>query len=176
MEKYDKFVKKILESGAETAKIVDPKIVVTANWVRMKCQFGCGGYNDRLTCPPFSPTPEYTAKMLTEYKAALIFTYSSENEESEKKKRRSVRKVLVEVEREMFLDGYYKAFGLSAGPCNYCTHCDVTKPCKYPEEARPSMEASGIDVYQTARNAGIKIEVVRTLKDICTFVSLILIE
>jgi len=173
---FDKCLKQVLDSGADFAKIIEPKQVAVANWVRLKCQFGCDCYGGRLSCPPFSPTPEYTQKMLAEYRRALIFTYRSQTEDGEKKKRRSMRKVLVEVERELFLDGYYKALGLGAGPCNCCTRCDVTKPCKYPDEARPSMEACGIDVYQTARTAGIQIEVVKTLKDLCTFVSLLLIE
>ena len=34
------------------------------------------------------------------------------------------------------------------------TPCDVTQPCPFPEAARPAMEAVGIDVVRTLRNAG----------------------
>ena len=38
------------------------------------------------------------------------------------------------------------------------------------------MEACGIDVYQTARNNGLKLEVVQSTDSLCSFVSLILVE
>lgn len=46
--------------------------MVTAEWVRLKCQFGCGGYGRRLTCPPYSPTPERTRAVLDEYGVAIL--------------------------------------------------------------------------------------------------------
>jgi len=42
-----------------------------------------------------------------------------------------------------------------------CEECSLDKGCKHPREARPSMEACGIDVFKTARTAGYPIEVVR---------------
>ena len=70
-----------------------------------------------------------------------------------------VTRSMVALEREMFLDGYYRAFAFGAGPCTLCKSCprDV---CEHPEKARPSMEACGIDVFSTARANGFPIEVV----------------
>lgn len=87
-----------------------------------------------------------------------------------------MRRLLVDMERRLFLDGYYKAFGLSGGPCNFCKTCNITRPCKFPDLARPAMEACGIDVFRTIRNAGLKIDVVKTYRSPCTFASLLLIE
>ena len=64
------------------------------------------------------------------------------------------------------LAGYYKAFALACGPCWLCKTCGAARrgggpaACKHPDLARPSMEAAGIDVYATARAAGLPIEVV----------------
>jgi predicted metal-binding protein len=66
--------------------------------------------------------------------------------------------VIAEFEREIFLAGYYKAFGLGAGPCRLCAECTM-KECRYAENARPSMESCGIDVFSTVRNNGYHIEV-----------------
>ena len=55
------------------------------------------------------------------------------------------------VERELFRAGYYLSVGLSALTCTLCPTCDVTKLCKFPFRARPSMEAVGIDVEATLR-------------------------
>jgi hypothetical protein len=38
------------------------------------------------------------------------------------------------------------------------------------------MEACGIDVYQTVRNAGFKLEVVKTEDSCCTYNGLILVD
>jgi len=86
------------------------------------------------------------------------------------------KKMVARLERALFLDGYYKAFGMASGPCRFCQTCDLKKSCRFPDDARPAMEACGIDVYQTCRNNGFKLEVVRTEQDPCTYVGLILIE
>ena len=174
MKNLSFYVKRVLQQGAEEAKIIDTKNIVTGNWVRLKCQYGCSGYGNRLTCPPFSPTPEYTKKMISEYKKALILSYNSKPGQ-ERAKRRKMHRVIARLEREIFLDGYYKAFGMVAGPCRLCVPCDINNTCKFTEVARPAMEACGIDVYKTARNSGIKLEVAQSTKDISKYCCLILI-
>ena len=47
-----------IEAGASGAKLVPADEVYCAEWVRLRCQYGCGGYGRCLTCPPYSPTPE----------------------------------------------------------------------------------------------------------------------
>lgn len=174
--KFTKYIKEIKKTGANAVKFIDPKKVVVGNWVRLKCQFGCDAYNTRFTCPPYSPTPEYTKRMLKEYKRAFFFTYQY-TKEIEKKKRQYIRKILAKLERTMFLDGYYKVFAMGAGPCNLCPEkCNLNKRCLHPEIARPSLEACGIDVYKTACNAGIKLKVVKTFRDVPTYCCLLLIE
>jgi predicted metal-binding protein len=80
------------------------------------------------------------------------------------------------LEREMFLDGCYKAFAMSCGPCNLCRSCDVTGPCKFEEIARPSMEACGIDVFATLANVSYKLKVVRSADETCHFCGMILVD
>jgi len=140
-----------LELGAVGAKFVEPKNVITATWVRLKCQYGCSEYGQRLTCPPYSPTPDATRRMIDEYHHILLVHCKAWTD---------VRKLVAELEREAFYAGYYKAFGMGAGPCYLCERCSLEKGCRHPDVARPSMEACGIDVYATARLAGFPIEVV----------------
>jgi len=171
-----KYVNKALSMGITNAKIIDTSNIVMANWVRLKCQYGCGGYAKRLTCPPYSPTPDYTQKVVNEYGKALLLQIEEIPPKREKKVSRKLKAIVAGLEREIFLDGYYKAFGMASGPCRLCNTCDTGKPCKYPYEARPAMEACGIDVYQTVRNSGFKLEVVKTEDSCCTYNGLILIE
>jgi len=147
------FIHRACELGAKEATLITPQQIFTAEWIRRKCQYGCDGYGQHLTCPPLSPTPQETRQMLDEYEIAVLIHYPS--------KWTVVKTIVSTLEREAFLSGYYKAFGMGSGPCSLCDKCNMEKGCKHPEEARPSMEACGIDVYQTARTAGFPIEVVR---------------
>lgn len=165
MKKYEKYIKRAKKLGAIAAKAVQARTIVTAEWVRMKCQFGCDGYNGALTCPPNSPAPGQMKKMLSEYKYALLVHGGEWTD---------VRKVVAVLEKEIFLDGYYKAFAMAAGPCNLCSKCP--ERCAHPYEARPSMEACGIDVYKTAHNNGFPIKVVNARNSKGNYYGVVLIE
>jgi predicted metal-binding protein len=145
-----------LELGAAEAKVIKACDVVVKDWVRLKCQYGCDGYGKRLTCPPYSPTPGEMRRILNGYSSAILLRFEPRWE--------NVHKVVAKLEREAFLAGYYSAFGLASGPCPFCKRCNL-KNCIHPELARPSMEACGIDVYETARRAGFTIEVAKTRKE-----------
>jgi len=160
---------KAIKLGAGEAKIIKASTIKTAAWVRRKCQFGCSGFGECLDCPPYSPTPEETQKVLDCYKKAILI-------HCPRGAKRDISKIVVELEREVFLSGFYKAFAMGAGPCRLCPVCGLEKGCRHPEEARPSMEACGIDVYQTARSNGFKIEVVKTLRDKANHFAVVLIE
>ena len=82
---------------------------------------------------------------------------------------------VVKLEREAFLGGYYKAFGLASGCCSYCKDCSL-EACAHPDLARPSMEAVGIDVFATVKNAGIDLQVVKDLNGKPMYFSLLLLS
>jgi predicted metal-binding protein len=152
----------------KAAKIVRPTDVVTAPWVRLKCQFGCDGYGQCLTCPPYSPTPDQMRKVLDGYQRAMLIHFDEDAD---------TKATVVELEREIFLRGAWKAFGLGAGPCYFCESCVLREgACRHAERARPAMEACGIDVYTTARRAGFPIEVVRTRRQCPEYYGLVLID
>jgi len=176
MSDLGKYVKQALKLGATRARIVSARNVVIGNWVRLKCQYGCDCYNTRYTCPPYSPTPDYTRKMVKEYSRGLLIQIENIRYRGERTLRMRFKKMVAKLERTIFLDGHYKAFGMASGPCRFCAQCDMTKPCRFPEDARPAMEACGIDVYRTVRNCGFKLEVIKDLDDPCTYTGLILID
>src|SRR3972149_7701218 len=133
------FCKEARDMGALDAVVISPQKVFTAAWVRMRCQYGCSEYGQCLTCPPYSPTPETTRKMLDEYKSAILLHGG---------KAGPLREIARELEDKIFLAGYYKAFAFLCGPCWMCKECAAIKlkrgkaaACKHPELARPSMEA-----------------------------------
>jgi predicted metal-binding protein len=163
---YRGFVKLALDLGARAAKIVSPAKVVTDEWVRWKCRYGCGGFGSSLVCPPHTPRPAETRAMLDGYRAAILFETPSGN----------TKKIAVKLEREIFLSGYHKAFGMGGGPCELCKTCTFDEGCRHPEKARPAMEACGIDVFATARKHGFTVNVVRNHRDPQHYFGLVLIE
>jgi predicted metal-binding protein len=145
----------VLESGAEDARIIPVKEVVVAEWPRWKCRYGCPNYGKNLLCPPNSPTPDETRRLLNEYEYAILVKHDS---------RRNDQPVLIELERRAFLSNLPKALALGSGRCRLCDECNTSGRCVHPGQARPSMEACGIDVFSTAHNAGYEMTV-KTAKD-----------
>ena len=161
--------KSAVKLGASDSKIIDVKTVRTAAWVRYKCQFGCSGFGESLTCPPYSPTPEQTQKILDCYKKAILVHRRSSSVVN-------ISKIVVQMEKEAFLAGYYKALAMGSGPCMFCAECNLKGECRHSEKARPSMEACGIDVFSTVRKNGFNIETLDSGRRKGDYFGLVLIE
>ena len=73
---YRKTIKELkdraVKLGAKESKVIEVKTVKTAAWVRYKCQFGCPSFAGCLTCPPYSPTPDETQKILNFFQKAIL--------------------------------------------------------------------------------------------------------
>ena len=156
------------KSNIRDVRVISPSDVETAAWVRLKCQYGCDGYNRCLVCPPYTPTPQQTREILDSYLRALLVHFTEQGH---------VKETVVELERDFFLRGAWKVFGIGAGSCYLCKECNLEQQqCRNPQQARPAMEACGIDVFSTVRKAGFPIEVVQTKSQCPNFYGLILID
>jgi len=102
--------------GVKDVRIISPSDVVTAAWVKLKWQFGCDGYGQCLVCPPFTPTAEQMRVVLDCYHRTILIHFGS---------RAAVKTVVADLERDIFLSGAWKVFGLGAGPCYFCRKCPV---------------------------------------------------
>lgn len=179
MKSLETYCQKALEMGINGAKVIDPRSIVTAEWVRIKCQFGCPEYGLRLTCPPHTPTPEQTRKVIDSYQKAILLHFQYQkirDKERLKSLNFDFNDVIVRIEIEIFRDDYYKAFSMGGGYCRRCKECDTSGPCRHGYQARPSMEACGIDVFKTARENGFPIHVVRTHEEERNGFGVILVE
>jgi len=166
-EDLKRFAKLAVKMGAHDAKPIDPKNIFVEDWVRLKCQYGCGYYGKSLTCPPYSPTPEQTGRALKGYSHAILMRLPDES--------MTTHNMVAKLERHVFLSGYHSALGLPAGPCERCQKCNL-QHCLYPRLARPSLEACGIDVYTTARKNGFQIEVLRSKRQKPTYFGILLMK
>jgi predicted metal-binding protein len=173
----DEWCRRALHLGADAATLVDAGAVVVAEWVRMKCLFGCDEAGIRRTCPPNLPPIAVTRRLLSEYRRGVLLevgpVVGEENSDAES---RRLNDAALALERDLFLAGHHKALMMGAGPCELCGSCAKGRECPTPEKTRPSMEGCGVDVFATVRNAGRTIDVVRDEGDEYRFFALVLVD
>lgn len=172
----EEFCKQAIERGIDGARMIDPASVVTAEWVRMKCQFGCSGFGRSHCCPPYTPTPEMTRKIIDSYQRAILLHHHIASGAKRREETKRFNQSVVQLEIDIFLQGHYKAWSMVSGPCRLCKECDLAQPCQKGMEARPSLEACGVDVFQTARGNGFPIKVVQTHDEEQNIFGLILVD
>jgi predicted metal-binding protein len=153
------------EQGFTDFKWMKPRDVVTGNWVRMKCQFGCDGYAKGGCCPPEVPSVAECRDFFDEYNVGLLFHCVVKFADPELRRgwSRATEKKAVALERQVFLADYPKAFVFPpGGPCRICVSCSASRrECKNAYAARPSLEAFAVDVYATARRMHYPIHVLK---------------
>jgi len=148
--------------GFEDFRWIDPRQIVTAEWVRMKCRYGCVEYGHNAACPPNAPSVAESARFIREYRRIAVFHFAKTVPQPEDRHAwsRKLTLELVKLEHELFKAGFVKAFLLPFDSCNICLECPGTRTaCKEPKLARPSPDALGIDVFTTVRKIGYPIKV-----------------
>jgi predicted metal-binding protein len=168
-----------LALGASAATVITPEQVVTADWVRMKCLYGGCTSGRCLTCPPDAPEPERTRRLLDEYETILLLRLDVPPAQAGDWLAWSRRKaqIALDLERELFLSGCFKAFAIAGGrPCALAEACGRPQTCECRELVRPGPAGCGIDVFTTSRNAGWPLGVVRGSEDPYRLFALVLVE
>ena len=167
-----------LAAGASAAAVLAPGQVVTAEWVRWKCLYGCDVAGRCLTCPPHSPSPGETRRLLGEYEVVLLLRFDVRPERSEWLKSASwVLRTALRLERELFLAGRHKVFAIAGGrSCDLDAACGSPETCAGRERLRPGLAGRGIDVFSTSANAGWPLRVVAAEGEPYHRYALILVE
>jgi predicted metal-binding protein len=150
------------ERGCDDFVWIDAASIVVAQWVRMKCRYGCDGYGRHLTCPPNVPSVTDCREFFGEYSTAVVFRFEKllDRPEDRRAWAKTIYERLLAIERDVFLSGYEKALVLPMSSCHLCPDCSMTEAeCPRPEGARPPAEALAVDVFSTVRNHGLPIEV-----------------
>lgn len=167
------------EHGYTDFKWVEPKDFVVAQWVRMKCTFGCPIYGHNATCPPNVPTVAECRQFFDEYAAAAMFHFAKAVAKPEDRLEwgKGINTALLKLEREVFLAGHPKTFLLFMDTCCNCPECPGLRTrCKNPAAARPAPEAMAVDVFATARKYGFPIEVLSDYGQTMNRYAILLIE
>jgi predicted metal-binding protein/ubiquinone/menaquinone biosynthesis C-methylase UbiE len=153
-------------AGFNYARVIEAHEIVTEPWVRIKCEQGCAHYGSSLSCPPHSLSLEKMREVLSAYTHALLVQSTPPAE--------SFHERLLALERFSFLNGHPEALAFGTGPCPVCQDCSTDGKCRFPDRARPSLEACCVDVYETARRAGLSLAPLRHRMGYVKYVGLVL--
>ena len=154
--------------GFAYARIIHPSEIAVEPWVRLKCRFGCSNYDQSPGCPPYALDEEKMAATISRYKHALLVQGTPPS--------KLFHDQLLALEKGIFLGGYTEALAFGAGPCPVCPSCESDGRCRFPEKLRPSLEACGVDVYETARRAGVHLNPVQHPLGYVKYVGLVLFD
>ena len=168
-----------VELGADEAKIIDARKVVVDRRVRLKCLVPiCASYGRNLMCPPNTMSVDDFSSALESYRRALILQIEADHDSLDKLEtpltqktcdelddstqsrvwQLKLHRLVNQLESIAFKEGFHLAAGLAGGDCALCSECvahQTSEYCRHPFEARPSMEAMGIDVLRTCDNVGL---------------------
>ena len=186
-----------MDLGGSKASTILANAIILDPRVELKCRVPlCPHYGRSLTCPPNVMPPDRFAMVLSRYSHAILV----QKRYDQRKMMEMLRNVpYQELEsspeylaamREIFKDfaslmsqlesdsmrmGYRFSAALVGGPCCQCDECiGPGQKCRHPFQARPSMEAMGIDVIATASSAQMAIEC--PAKDHATMAGLLLVD
>lgn len=145
------------DAGFSDFRWIDPAEIVVAQWVRMKCMFGCNEYGRNASCPPNTPAVDECRKFFNEFRLGVLFHIPIRLDDPEQRHTwsREVNRALLEVERQVFINGYQKVFLLFMDNCALCRECANSRGhCRNRKLARPTPEGMGVDVFATVAKFG----------------------
>jgi predicted metal-binding protein/2-polyprenyl-3-methyl-5-hydroxy-6-metoxy-1,4-benzoquinol methylase len=146
---------------------IPPDSVIVTEFPKNKCKFGCSSV-DKKHCKANDIPLDETRRLLSTYTRALLLKGEPPTGDFQHQ--------ILEAEKIAFKAGFHKAFAFWAGPCTICPSCDLDEPCRNTKNRRPSLEGSGIDVFETVRGQGETLETRSTKGDIIKYYGLLLLE
>ncbi|MBN2111924.1 DUF2284 domain-containing protein [Candidatus Woesearchaeota archaeon] len=161
------------EHGIDEAMITYTSKIDVKDWVLLKCKYGCGNYGKSYSCPPNSIPTEEMRKIMREYKRAIFVVSKTKSPEDQKK----FKKILLDMEKELIKNEFYKAFALVPCACDRCEICGTIegRPCSN-KDNRPCIEGTGIDIFSLAKKHKKNIQTLKQMKEASESYGLILLD
>ena len=159
----DKILEMIRSLEPNQADFFDFDILTFTDEIRDMCKRNsCGRYGRAWNCPPGCGEIEDLEAECRKYSKAILFNTVGQLEDSldwegMMAQGKVLSKYLVDIDDnliEMGLSDYKIMGSASCSACDECTYPDA--PCRNPEKLFVPIEACGINVMQTAIDAGFK--------------------
>ena len=161
--KRNNLIDQIISLGAAKAAPITAGQVVLAAAFRDACaQNSCGVYGKYWVCPPACGEIEDLMTRVRSYDQAILYESVGHFEDSFDFEgmvaaRQAHGALSRKIEETLRAECPEERLHLSVGGCDLCKACTYPEgqPCLFPERALLSLEACGVDVYQTAKAAGL---------------------
>lgn len=150
-----------LDLGFSAATVLDIATLVPRQDIRDSCAADkCRAYGKNWTCPPHCGTLAECVAKLQSYRRGILLQTTGTMEKiiDTKAYRRTEQRHLEQFHKlaEKIRREYPEALCLGSGGCRMCRVCAWPEPCRFPEQAYPSMEGYGLFVTQVCRDNGIR--------------------
>lgn len=159
MQNIKQFIIDHLKNKVFEYAVISTKDIIFSQDVVNACKANyCGRYNSCWTCPPAVGKLCDLEKKYKRYKYAFVFTTLNNLEDSfdiegMNNARAKHMKILNNLTDKI---KNYDVDWLTAQSCNICEKCTYPDaPCRYPNLAKPAVEACGIDVTCLAKTCKI---------------------
>lgn len=160
----NKWIQAALDAGAYKAAVLPAAQIALSETFRDLCRKNqCGVYGRCWTCPPDCGEIGELMNRVRTYSYALLYQSVGALEDSfDIEGMQEVKKQHVQTCQKLhtaLLASDVKDFWhLGAGGCGICETCTKPSgaPCRHPDRALISMEACGVDVYNTVKDTQLK--------------------
>lgn len=161
---HNELINTALDFGMSGAVAFPAAELVTDRKFRGACESNqCGMYGRCWTCPPHVGDVDVLIERLYQYQFCLLYQTISPLEDSYDFEGMQAAGDLHAQKGRALFRHLSPALGenvlhLGAGGCRFCKRCAKQDdlPCRAPSEALSSLEAYGIDVYQTVAKTSLK--------------------
>jgi predicted metal-binding protein len=161
----DVYVQRLLDLaeqiGFSQAKSLNMEALEVLPEVRAMCSADrCKNYDRSWSCPPACGSLEELADRMKHYQSGILVQTTAQMDdafdldairESERHHKKQFD-TLARQARQLYPD----CFPMGSGGCRRCKKCTYpTRPCRYPKQLYPSMEACGLLVSEVCQKSGL---------------------
>lgn len=149
-----------LDCGATKAAYITGSQIILSPDFRKICEGnGCGMFGRCWVCPPYIGDIDTLIEQVRSFPKAMLYQSIREIEDSfdiEGMFEAGYEHALLsqKIQQQVKTDDSVEVLHLTCGGCRLCETCAKRsdEPCRYPEQALPSLEGYGIDVYNTCKD------------------------
>ncbi|MFC1962230.1 DUF2284 domain-containing protein [Chloroflexota bacterium] len=151
------------ELGIDEIRELPPGLLVPEERIREFCRENrCGSFQGNYMCPPrVGSLPEIRAR-LRAYSRGILLQYAQpvdvqHDHDAVRRTKVAFHRKVLHLEDLLKEAGSTNVWGLIGGSCDLCQACAarLEQPCPYPDQARTSLEALGIDVLSLLDGLGL---------------------
>lgn len=158
-----RLIEAALTAGAARAVLIPQRQIVLSAEFRKICESnGCGNYGRCWMCPPDTGDIETAMEQVRHFPWGLLYqtigtiedSFDIEGMTSCAREHAQISQHVQQAVQPLLTKPFLH---LSCGGCRLCETCArrTDDPCRHPDKALASLEGSGVDVYNTARDTSL---------------------